>query len=201
LGVRFALLALLAFGCTRSNPQAGGNPDLYVAPIGDLAGIYDLTATLVDLAAVLPDLSGTDLASRDLAAPRDLSRPDLGGGPCVRVNEISPGNGLDAADEYVELVNVCDAEVRLDGWSLRYRSAINNGGTQNVDTTQVSFGAFAFAAHSYLIFSGGTYAGVSDGKLATGISGVGGGLAVVDNLNGIVDSVAYGSVVPEHNYI
>jgi hypothetical protein len=205
--VRFALLAILAAGCTKTNPGVQGSFDLSIPPpIGDLASAFDLSVSALDLTSGSDDLAGLDLAGFDLARPdlavvRDLAGADLAGGSCVRINEISTASAIDADDEYIELLNVCDQEMRIDGWTLRYRSADNNNGTIFADTILVNFGAFVIGAHAYRLFAGVKYGGSKDSILANGLSAIGGGVAIVDEFNFIVDSVAYGTVVPTHNFI
>ncbi len=161
-----------------------------------------------DLALEIQSLD--DLGGIDLGTNGDLSgAPDLGAvasaGCGVKVNEIVTAtlhSGTKAAsDEFVEIFNSCSTPQSLSGWSLRYRSSGNNGGASKPDITLVSDLQKTISPGAHLVWSGADYSGPTDGALAAGLADTGGGVAVVDNNDFIVDSVAYGPVVSSHNFL
>jgi hypothetical protein len=165
------------------------------------------------------DLSRAD----DLAAPfwpmHDLSMPaqpsdmmaslrgDGGGGSgCIKVNELltasksRSGTQLNG-DEFVELFNVCPGAQSLSGWKLVYRSAGNNGSPSTGDIVLVRNLVQTLRGGDFMVWGGPQYTGAKEGVLGSGLSDSGGGVAVIDTTNQIVDSVAYGPVVASHNFI
>lgn len=163
--------------------------------------IFETTDLALD---TLDDLGGVDLSSNaDLAgAAMDLATPAACG---IKVNEIVTATlhaGTKAAtDEFVEIYNSCATSQNLTGWSLAYRSASNNGGATKPDIVLVADLKKTISPGGFLVWSGTAYSGPSDGALANGLADTGGGVAIVDNNNYIVDSVAYGPVVASHNYL
>src|SRR6185436_11564309 len=116
--------------------------------------------------------------------PEDLmasSRGDLAGaGGCnIKVNELLlstlKGATSRPSEEYVEL--------------------------SNPDTPLVQDIGKTIPAMGYLLFSGTQYTGTHDGVLINGLSDSGGGVALIDNNNTIIDSVAYGPVDANHNFL
>jgi hypothetical protein len=171
----------------------------------DAGLVFDST----DLAQMgtLEDLGAVDLrtnAPADLAgAPiPDLATPAACG---IKVNEIVTAtlhSGTKAAtDEFVEIYNSCTTSQSLAGWSLTYRSSSNNGGASKPDNILVADLQKTLSPGGYLVWSGAAYSGPSDGALAASLADTGGGVAIVDKNNYIVDSVAYGPVVASHNYL
>src|SRR5262245_36911978 len=161
----------------------------------------------------MDDMMRPDLAEEpeDLAGapPRDLGtapRPDLagagGGSTCtVVVNEVLTATTDSSAEEWVELYNPCSTAVKLANWTLRYRSKGNNSGPTNMDTILVDNLSKAINPGQYLLWAGDRYGGTKDGSLMNGLADDGGGVALVDPKNIIVDSVAYGTADSDHNFI
>jgi hypothetical protein len=166
----------------------------------------DMATPFVPDLAVPEDLSIVE----DLSLlPEDLmasSRGDMAGsGGCnVKVNELLlstlKGTTSRASEEYVELFNPCSTSKSLKNWSLRYRSAGNNSKPSNPDTPLVQNIGKTIPAMGYLLFSGTQYTGSHDGSLVNGLSDAGGAVALVDDNNDIVDSVAYGSADANNNF-
>jgi hypothetical protein len=154
-----------------------------------------------------------DLAGDDLALPPEdmmaASRPDLRGadlahtvnGCGIVVNELLLSTTKSASAEFIEIFNSCSTSTSLKNWSLKYRSAQNNQGTNNPDTELVTDLSKTIAANGYLLWGGTGYTGSKDGTLLNGLSDTGGGVAVIDDKNNIVDSVAYGSANNTHNFL
>ena len=196
----FLILAVVA-GCGDDNvnhPRDG----MLMFEQADMAVAQDLSVTMnPDLSMEIDDLS---LLPEDLMAS---VRGDMAGaGGCnVKVNELVlsalSGATSKASYEYVELFNPCATSKSLKGWSLRYRSASNNSGSNNPDTPLVQDIGKTIPAMGYLLFAGSQYTATHDGVLINGLSDSGGGVALVDNNNDIVDSVAYGPVDANHNFL
>jgi hypothetical protein len=166
----------------------GEPPDLRVSTTGDMA----------------QDVEDLSLLPEDLMA---AARGDMAGaGGCnIKVNELllSTLRGAQSrgSEEYVELYNPCATSKSLKGWSIRYRSIDNNSKASNPDTPLVQDVGRTIAAGGYLLFAGTQYGGSKDGSLINGLSDSGGGVAIIDNNNVIVDSVAYGNVVSSHSFL
>ncbi|MBN2361899.1 MAG: lamin tail domain-containing protein [Deltaproteobacteria bacterium] len=99
-----------------------------------------------------------------------------------------------AADEFVEIYNMTDAPIDIEGWKL---NASNSSGITGTRATVPS--GFFLPAHGYLLFtnssmSGGPYSGpvVGDLTYATGIVDVG-GIALLDIIDTVVDEVGMSS--------
>ena len=140
------------------------------------------------MAATRPDLRSTDLAQ-------------MANGCGVVVNELLLSTSKSATAEYIEIFNSCSTSQSLKGWSLKYRSAQNNQGSNNPDTELVLDLSKTIAANGYLLWGGSGYTGSKDGSLINGLSDTGGGVAVIDDKNNIIDSVAYGSANNTHNFL
>jgi Lamin Tail Domain len=207
--VRLLVVALPLLGCaapdTPSLPPAMRRDASLQFEMDDL-----LQAATQDMAMGPQDLAG--VAPRDLGGPHDLAMPkskDMATVPpsgCTPVvNEVllsaNKGSSTQASYEFVELYNPCSASVNLNKWSLRYRSESNNSSASTNDTTLVSAINKTITAGGYLLYVGSQYTGSNDGKLSGGLSDNGGGVALVDNNDNIVDSVAYGPVVKTHNFL
>jgi hypothetical protein len=198
---RSVLFLSVVAGCGDNNvnhPRDG----MLMFEAQDLSVAEDLSVTMnPDLSMEVDDLS---LLPEDLMAS---VRGDMAGaGGCnVKVNELVlsafQGTTSKASYEYVELFNPCATSKSLKAWSLRYRSATNNSKASNPDTPLVQDIGKTIPAMGYLLFSGSQYTGTHDGLLINGLSDSGGGVALVDNNNDIVDSVAYGPVDASHNFL
>jgi 5'-nucleotidase len=196
--MRWTAAALFVIGCAAAStaPPAAGRRDG-----GLVFETEDLSQPMIgDLGAV--DLRTSGLADLAGAPTPDLATPAVCG---IKVNEIVTAtlhSGTKVAtDEFVEIYNSCTTSQKLAGWSLKYRSSSNNGGATKPDITLVADLQKTISPAGYLLWSGAGYTGPSDGALANGLADTGGGVAVIDNNNYIVDSVAYGPVVASHNYL
>ncbi len=163
--------------------------------------IDDMTLPPADMAtAPLHDLA---MAPADLAKPRSDMAHALGGCHVV-VNEVLlsalKGSTSKESEEYLELFNPCASSQSLKGWSLRYRSLSNNSGVKNPDTTLVADLSKTISAGAYLLWAGSQYTGAHDGTLTNGLGDTGGGVALYDDNDSKVDSVAYGPVVASHKF-
>jgi hypothetical protein len=201
-------VAFLFFGACDSPANSG--PDQAVGHDGMLQFEQEDLAT-----ATVDEGDNGDMAlpplPEDLGVPGDLmaaARPDMAAGMSgcgVKVNELLlstlKGTTSRESEEYVELYNSCTTSIKLTGWSLVYRSGANNSGPGNADTQLVVDLTKTISAGGYLLWAGSQYTGTKDGSLVNGLSDSAGGVAVVDNHDTIVDSVAYGPVVSGHNFI
>jgi hypothetical protein len=196
-------LFLLIGACdsSGSNPMRQRNPDAMLQ-----FGEFDLSVPPGSDLSVRPEQDFSAISMTDL---KPGTHPDAGGsGGCTPVvNELLLST-LQAgtmkslsSEEFVELYNPCTTAVSLKGWSIRYRSAQNNQGTNNADTILVTDINKSIAAGGYLLYAGSQYGGSSDGSLAGGLSDSGGGVALVDKTTTIVDSIAYGTAISSHNFL
>ena len=108
----------------------------------------------------------------------------------LRVNELVTATTASANDEFIELFNPCFVPVNLNGWRLVYRSA---AGT--TDSVLVNWTGTVIPARSYLLYVSTAYGGgANDGVYnAASMSATGGGVAVRNPANAIIDSVGYGT--------
>jgi predicted extracellular nuclease len=107
--------------------------------------------------------------------------------------------GATAADEFVELHNISNASVDLNGYRLVYRSA---AGTSDVAIATWTTSTVIPAGSFYLVTTASGYTGAAsadvtyNGGTSGTLAGAGGGLAIRNgaaNTGTIVDSVAYGT--------
>jgi hypothetical protein len=193
-------LWIFLVGCSSSSSNDFHRDGMLQFSDQDLSVPEDLRAP-EDLTAAVEDLS---LLPEDLQA---ATRPDLaGGGGCtIKVNELLlstfKGTTSRPSEEYVELYNPCATSKNLKNWSIRYRSASNNTKASYPDTQLVQDIAKTIPAMGYLLFGGSQYSGSKDGSLINGMADDGGGVAIVDPNEVIIDSVAYGSAVATHNFL
>jgi hypothetical protein len=194
-------MLIFAAACdTSSNISRHPGRDGMLTFESDMATPFVPDLSLAEDFSVVEDLS---LLPEDLMA---AGRGDLAGtGGCnVKVNELLlstlQGTTSRASEEYVELFNPCSTSKSLKNWSLRYRSAGNNSKPSNPDTPLVQDIGKTIPAMGYLLFSGSQYTGSHDGVLLGGLSDAGGAVALVDDSNAIVDSVAYGSANASNNF-
>jgi cysteine-rich repeat protein len=107
----------------------------------------------------------------------------------LKVNELVTGTTASATDEFIEVFNPCYVPVNLGGWKLVYRAA---AGTS--DTVFVAWSGTTIQPRSYLLYAGSAYGGANDGVYSTGsMAAAGGGVAVRNSTNAVVDSVGYGT--------
>ena len=116
-----------------------------------------------------------------------------GGTSTLRVNELMTGSTGAAANEFVEIVNTGTAAADISGFRLAYRSS---AGTSDVTLATVPTGT-TLAAGGFYLFGGSAYAGTKapDQSFSTAIAATGGGVALRDSADAILDSVGYGDAV------
>ena len=107
----------------------------------------------------------------------------------------------DSRVEFVELYNPCSDFV-LDGWTLVYRSATNVAPVDGNDSqTLYTFAAKTMPPGGFVLLSGPSYTGPSDGMLA----GLGladdGAVGLRDPNAHLADAIAYGAVSAGHGFI
>ena len=153
-----------------------------------------------DLAGFITHGPGPDDAGGDgAAAPTDLGIGSDGGTALtlcdlhkLRINEVSTGASDGATDEFIELYNPCAAAVGLSGGKLVYRAA--SSGSDNF--TLCAFASQTIAAHGYFVVANSGYAASADVKPFQGGSGLaaaGGGVALKDSTDTVVDSIGWGT--------
>jgi hypothetical protein len=110
----------------------------------------------------------------------------------LRINEVSTGGSGGATDEFVELYNPCSAAVPLTGGKLVYRAATS--GSDNY--TLYAFGPQSVPSHGFFLVANSGFAGSADLKPYQGGSGLaaaGGGVALKDASDAVVDSLGWGT--------
>lgn len=113
--------------------------------------------------------------------------------PCgtLFIDEVSTSGSASARDEYVELVNVGNCGVNLDGFELRY-SDKNGSEPKSYWKGQLSHG---IAAGGRILLKGSSFSGDFDGVLSNGLSDSG-GVGLFSKEGKLLDAVAWGSTVP-----
>jgi predicted extracellular nuclease len=165
---RTALLAIcLLAGCASAeDANSGGERDLSVAESGD------------DLAGG----GGGDLAH----GPGTIGCA----GQHVVINEVQTGSPASANDEFIELYNPCATAIDLTGSSIVYRSAAGTSDVVIVNLNKM------IAPGGFYLVTGPIAAdgGMADQSYGAGrMSGTGGGVALRDPTQTLVDSVGYGT--------
>ena len=166
------------------------------------AGCASVAEPLVTTQVAEPDLAGfiangppPDL--QDLAMPK--AEPDGGGlYVCdlhkVRINELSTGGAGGATDEYIELYNPCMSTVPLSGGKIAYRASTSGGD----NFTFVTFASETIPGHGYFLVANGNFAGTADIKpfqSGGGMAAAGGGVALKDAQDAVIDSLGWGTAV------
>ena len=112
----------------------------------------------------------------------------------LKINELANGGANGATDEFIELYNPCSGSVALVGSTLVYRAATSGGD----NFTFATFGSVMVASHGYFVVANGQFAGTANIKPFQGGGGMaaaGGGIALRDPQDMVVDSVAWGTAV------
>ena len=112
----------------------------------------------------------------------------------VKINELSTGGSNGATDEFIEIYNPCSGSVSLLGSKLVYRASTSGGD----NFTFATFASVSVPAHGYFVVANGNFAGTGDIKPFQGGGGMavaGGGIALRDAQDAVVDSVAWGTAV------
>lgn len=123
--------------------------------------------------------------------PRDCSH--------LVINELRVSGTVSESDEFVELFNAGTCPVTLDDWSIKYLPA---SGVNGYQYWVPSSAGRTIAPGKYFVIASKGYSGTvkdEDASVNRGLAAKG-GLALL--LNGVrVDSVAWGAVQSNHNYI
>jgi predicted extracellular nuclease len=106
----------------------------------------------------------------------------------VTISELQTGSTLSASQEFVELYNQSDQDVSLAGWTLDYKSATGSSWTHKVTLTGT------IRSHGFYLLAASGYAVTADQSFASGLSGTGGHLRVVDGAT-VIDLVGWGTAV------
>ena len=156
---------------------------------GDLTGVAPGTATLT---ATDDGVSGSIVVTVTAV-------------PCHPViNEIQTGSATSAADEWVEVINPCATAIDVTGFTLDYRSANATGTT---DTNQMIALSGTMTSMSTRLFCGGSVPPelLCDDSWASGFMQQNNGGVGLRNgpkdTGTLVDSSAYGAVLPGHPFV
>ena len=141
------------------------------------------TSTTSTQPTVTTTTSSTSTTTTTLAGPEP---PSPG---CPVVNEVMTGGTSSASEELVEILNPCGHALALEGARVLYQSA--TGGTQRTLVTW-EVGA-VLAAGGRLLYVTSQLGGPADGEFASGLSGTGGGVAVADATDVLIDGVGWGT--------
>lgn len=116
------------------------------------------------------------------------------------INEVQVEGATtsDPNDEFVEIYNPCSVAVDLLGYSLVFRNT-----TAVTDTELFTVAtSHAIGAGEYRVFGGSAYTGTTDfGGWFSGMSRVGGGIALRAPGGTIVDSMGYGTATTSHAFV
>lgn len=124
-----------------------------------------------------------------------------GKGCVLVINELCPqgASGTDqATDEYIELYNAGDTTCDVEGWSLKYRSDKNGAG----GNLWLGEAGDTVGSGQFFVVAGPNFGGSSDADYAgsSSMSKDGGGVALVDDGDTVIDSIAYGSATSDNDY-
>jgi hypothetical protein len=140
-----------------------------------------------------PPVGGDD-GSTDASVDMSSNNINLCDMHKVKINELSTGGTGGATDEYVELYNPCSADVSLLGAKLVYRAATSGGD----NFTFATFASQNIPAKGYFVVANGNFTGTADIKPFQGGGGMavaGGGVALRDGQDAVIDSVGWGTAV------
>jgi hypothetical protein len=118
-----------------------------------------------------------------------LAGPEPPSPGCPVVNEVMTGGTSSASEELVEILNPCAVSLTLEGARILYQSA--SGATQRTLVTWEAGTVLGPGAR--LLYATSQFPGPVDGSFSSGLSGTGGGVAVVDAAGTLVDGVGYGT--------
>ena len=161
-----------------------------------------VTATAGPSSSPEPQCESTAPAS-GAPAPGTSSVTDTATVVClpVVINEVQTGSTTSPNLQFVELYNPSSAAVDISGWQLQYQAQLApNGFAAPTVLARMPQGA-AIAAGGYYLVGGAGYAESSaqppsnatfTSKSTTAISGIGGGLGLLDVQNALVDGVGWG---------
>jgi len=151
------------------------------------------------------DIAGFTAAGPTVDAGGDAASPSSGsdGGAntlsvCdlhkLRVNEISTGGAAGATDEFIEIYNPCSASILMSGAKLAYRASTSGGDNYTLYT----FAGESIQAHAHFVVANGKFTGTADVKpfqTGGGLAAAGGGIALKDAGDLVIDSVGWGTAV------
>lgn len=107
------------------------------------------------------------------------------------------GGKADAKEEFVELFNASDTAVNLLKWKLLYKSSSGKN-----ETELLSFNEnLVLAPGEYFVAGSDEFLGKKNGKLKDNLSGTSGAIGLRNDKNALVESIAYGKVNSENNFI
>lgn len=205
-------MALTWLAALQTDPQTG--PFLRRGPSLPMLGSLILLGSLVGCARLEPvmplddervDAGGdgahvaqgpgadTDAATFDAAdaAGNTLNLCDV---HKLKINELSTGGTNGSTDEFIELYNPCSATVSLLGATLVYRASTSGGD----NFTFATFPSMSVPSHGYFVVANGNFTGTADMKPFQGGGGMavaGGGIALRDAQDAVVDSIGWGTAV------
>jgi hypothetical protein len=176
-----AVIPLSACAIVETNPLDPGS-----AARGPNA---DLSDFVTQMASVDASNNGSGSDAADAAVVVTASGCDV---HKVRVNELATGGAGGATDEFIELYNPCTSTASLSGGKLVYRAA-----TATTDNyTLYAFTSQTIVAHGYFVVAGAGFTGSADLKpyqSGSGLAATGGGVALKDATDAVVDSVGWGT--------
>ncbi len=113
------------------------------------------------------------------------------GSSTLLLGEVLTGGMNNASQEFIELYNAAGIPINVSGWKVVYRSA-----SGNTNLAVYPFGSDAtVSSHDYflLVHSGQTVGAEPDGAFSASLGSPGGGLAILDAIGTIVDSLGWGT--------
>jgi hypothetical protein len=119
------------------------------------------------------------------------------------INELATGSATSSADEYVELYNGCTVAIDVDAWTLVYRAASATAPEMAMVTLTGEMASGELRLYAGVGFRGnsdGVWGGGSSGMLQQNNGAVGLRAGLIDT-GMLVDSVAYGAVLPGHPFV
>lgn len=159
---------------------------VFVAPfvLGCAVGV-DPLSTRAD-GAVVSDTASPEVDS----AVSDTASPKVDAGPCkLVVNEVQTGDGTTGTADFVELYNACSSSAAIGNYKLVYRSA---SGTTDIVVFTFAAGE-SIPARGYRVIGGAGFAGAVDGALVSGLATGGASVALKNDSDSVLDSLAYGT--------
>jgi hypothetical protein len=160
--------------------------------VGELGALIAYLRSLPPVRRAVPASScgGVDPS----AEPADAGAPDLAGAPIVRttecsvrINEVQTSDFLFGSAQFVELYNPCARDLDLDGARLVYRSSRGSA-----DVRLLPLDGVRLLPGDFYVAGSGLYFGPADDSLRGRLAVHGGGLAVRDRGDVVLDSMGWG---------
>ncbi len=107
------------------------------------------------------------------------------------VSQVQTGSGSDADVEFIEIYNASGSDINLNGYKVVYRSA--SGFSDLSVYTFAASDVIPAHGHFLLVHQGKSVGAAPDATFTTSIGRAGGGLAIRDAGDAIVDSLGWGS--------